>query len=125
MLSRNNHHTQAIDYKERVINKIQSTEIICAKEFELEGVQAPECHETNLGEVQDKSFPRVSMDNPAVNCNKWHQRHVPEEILSSHYFVECNESPGLEYDGKENVVVETETGHDYYAPLWNKHEKRH
>ena len=63
------------------------------------------------------------VDYPAVNCDKWHQRHVPEEILGSHHFVECNEGPGLEYDGKENVVVEAETCSDDYAPLRDKHEE--
>ena len=84
---------------------------------------APESHKTNLREVDEQTFDWSFVDNTVVDHHKWHQAHVPQEVLCSHNFVKGNKGPSLNHHCEENVIVEQEARNDPDTGLWNEHQE--
>ena len=53
VISGNNNYTNAINHKESIVYIIDFFEVIYTAKFELECMIAPECHETNLSQVDE------------------------------------------------------------------------
>ena len=65
------------------------------------------------------------MDYVVVDRNKRHKRHIPEEVLSSHNFVKCDKSPGLNCYSKKDIIKHGKASKKDNRPLGHKHEDRH
>jgi hypothetical protein len=63
------------------------------------------------------------VDDTIIDHHKWHQAHIPQEVLRSHNFVERNKSPSLNHHCKENVIMEQEARNDPNTCLWNEHQE--
>jgi hypothetical protein len=86
---------------------------------------SPETHKSNLREINHQAFYRTCMDDSIINHHKWHQTHIPQEVLSCHYFVKSDKCPGLQYHCKENIVMEKETSNYPDTSLRNEHQECH
>lgn len=79
--------------------------IINSKKFKLESKGTPKNHETNLNKIQAQSSKFVLMNNPIINSNKRHERHIPQKILGCHYFIKGNKDPGLHDHSKKQIIM--------------------
>jgi len=120
-----NYHADDVDYEEPVIDVVNFGEVVCSMEFKLESKCSPKEHEPNLAKIESQAYFWLLMDDAIVNCNKWHQRHVPQEILRSHDLVKSNEGPGLDHNGKKDIVMKGKPSRYNNTPLRNKSQNGH
>ena len=55
MVSRNNHHTDQIDYEETLVHAINCAEKICSEKLKLESIHTPIKHKPDLRHIEQKS----------------------------------------------------------------------